>query len=149
MALRLLPLLFLLAATLARAGDDLPATAPLFAANLWDTDDKPVALERYRGKPLIVNFWARWCGPCRQEIPELIKVRAAHKVDLAGLVRGEVGRGRRADVDHLLDKRLVRALILRVGLVDHPLALAPFFQHKRAGRDRGGHVRVVHAVMLL
>lgn len=79
MAPRLLPLLFLLAATLARAGDDLPATAPLFAANLWDTDDKPVALERYRGKPLIVNFWARWCGPCRQEIPELIKVRAAHK----------------------------------------------------------------------
>lgn len=59
--------------------DDQPSSAPLFAATLSDLDDKPVALERYKGKPLVVNFWARWCGPCRSEIPELIKFRAAHK----------------------------------------------------------------------
>ncbi len=54
-------------------------TAPLFAATLSDLDGKPVALETYRGKPLIVNFWARWCGPCRVEIPELARVQTAYR----------------------------------------------------------------------
>lgn len=63
------------------------SSAPLFTATLADVDDKPVALERYKGQPLIVNFWARWCGPCRAEIPELIKFRAENKgkVEVLGI----------------------------------------------------------------
>jgi len=56
-----------------------PASEVLFTSTLNDSNDKPVALERYRGKALVVNFWARWCAPCRQEIPELAKFARSHK----------------------------------------------------------------------
>lgn len=51
----------------------------LFAASLTGLDDQPVALAQWKGKPLIVNFWARWCGPCRNEIPELAKLHTQYR----------------------------------------------------------------------
>lgn len=56
-------------------------TAAFFSASLTGLDGQPVAMEKFRGRPLIVNFWARWCGPCRDEIPELVRLREAQGED--------------------------------------------------------------------
>lgn len=48
----------------------------LFSASLVGTDGQAISLEKFRGKPLIVNFWARWCPPCRKEIPELVRIQS-------------------------------------------------------------------------
>ena len=70
-------LLFLAAAV--GAAEPLPDGKALFSATLSDLADKPVVLARLRGRPLVVNFWARWCDPCRREIPELAKRAGRYK----------------------------------------------------------------------
>ena len=47
----------------------------LLAAPLPDLQNRPHALEQYRGKVLVVNFWATWCPPCREEIPHFIETQ--------------------------------------------------------------------------
>jgi thiol-disulfide isomerase/thioredoxin len=46
---------------------------------LKDMNGADVRLADYRGRPLIINFWATWCGPCKEEIPALIELAAKYK----------------------------------------------------------------------
>ena len=46
--------------------------APAFSVKALD--NKPLTLERLRGKPVYLNFFATWCAPCRDEAPGLIKL---------------------------------------------------------------------------
>ena len=51
--------------------------APAFSGT--DLDGKPIRLADFRGHPVLLNFWASWCGPCRAEQPGLNAIAAAYQ----------------------------------------------------------------------
>jgi thiol-disulfide isomerase/thioredoxin len=77
--LGLIGLVVVLVATILTPGKYLPwhttgitgAEETLFAANFPDIAGKMQPISQWRGKILVVNFWATWCPPCREELPEL------------------------------------------------------------------------------
>ena len=79
-------LLLILSPSPTASAGSMPKHAPEWT--LQDLDGKVVKSSDYKGKVLIVNFWATWCGPCKAEIPDLIEFQkqyAAQGVVLLGV----------------------------------------------------------------
>jgi len=56
-----------------------PADASaLFALSFKDTQDQPQAMAQWQGNILVVNFWATWCAPCIEEMPDLQQVQTEY-----------------------------------------------------------------------
>lgn len=60
--------------------------AELMRLRLPDIFGKDQGLAQWRDKVLIVNFWATWCEPCREEVPVLLRVQAKHASNGAQIV---------------------------------------------------------------
>ena len=64
----------------------------LYAAKFSDLAGKSQQLSNWRGKVLVLNFWATWCAPCREEIPDFILADAEYRskgVAIVGLALDE------------------------------------------------------------
>ena len=78
---RLIPILLVfLSAAVSLAQETKPLKAP--SLELKDLNGKTVKLSKYKGKVVLVNFWATWCAPCVAEVPELVKWQNEHKDEL-------------------------------------------------------------------
>ncbi len=89
-----------------------PDPAPDF--KLTGLDGKPVSLADSKGKVILLNFWATWCGPCRAEIYDLIGLQAKYKdrFQILSLI---------VDDD---DAAAIKTVVAKYG-INYPVALAP------------------------
>jgi thiol-disulfide isomerase/thioredoxin len=57
-----------------------------FRWTLLDLDGKPVEFSSFQGRPILLNIWATWCGPCLQEMPSIANLAASEDLKGRGIV---------------------------------------------------------------
>ena len=125
-----------------------PAVIPevLPEVTLADRDGRPRALSEWAGRPLIINFWATWCAPCRREIPMLNALAA--DPGYAGFEVIGIAIDFREDVQSYLQKTPIDYTVL-IGEQDGMEAARAFGMESiglpfTAFSDRQGRIATIH-----
>ena len=117
--------------------------APLFSVSGINYNGKILSLKNYRGKIVLVNFWATWCPPCRDEIPRLEKFYKLHKKDGFAIIGLSVNNQGKKYVLHFIKT-------FKGGIITYPVGMADYSIEKAYGNiyeipqsfliDRNGYV---------
>ncbi len=117
--------------------------APLFSVSGINYNGKILSLKNYRGKIVLVNFWATWCPPCRDEIPRLEKFYKLHKKDGFAIIGLSVNNQGKNYVLHFIKT-------FKGGIITYPVGMADYSIEKAYGNiyeipqsfliDRNGYV---------
>lgn len=123
-------------------------TAPDFS--LSDLYDTMTTLEQYRGRVVVVDFWATWCPPCKMSIPELVKLQEKYRdkgLVVLGISLDDPGRASDEYLRAFKEKYNINYTILRFNrqvLVDYfafdTPAIPTMFIIDREGKIRGKFV---------
>ncbi|MEE8482758.1 MAG: TlpA disulfide reductase family protein [Acidiferrobacterales bacterium] len=96
--------------TLPQSGQAAAMPTHMVEFTLPDVNDKPHNINQWRGKLILLNFWATWCPPCREEIPLFISMQ--DKYGKQGLQIIGVAIDKKQDVETYADFNLINYPIL-------------------------------------
>jgi thiol-disulfide isomerase/thioredoxin len=112
--------------------------ASMQAASFTDLQGRPQSLGQFHGKVVVVNFWATWCAPCREEMPAFVRLQerwSSRNVQFVGLANEEPLRVERFAKDLGINSplwvggdavgELSRRLGNRLGVLPHTVLLDP------------------------
>jgi len=110
---------------------------------LKSLDGPNLRLEEYRGQVVLINFWASWCGPCRQEMPILDRLHQRYE-DTGFAVLGVNVEGKVDPAQEIVDKTKVTFPVL----IDEGQSVSELYELEAMPStvvvDRDGVVRYVH-----
>lgn len=96
---------------------------PAPAFTLENLSGKKVSLASYKGKALVINFWATWCAPCKLETPWLVELRnkyAAQGFEVLGVSADDIDRG---DPQKLSDEKQAIARFVQETHIPYPVLI--------------------------
>jgi peroxiredoxin len=114
-------------------------TAPLYQGPIDGLD-----LSDFKGRVVVLNFWATWCGPCRIEIPDLVRLRQDFSAEDVAIIGVSVDKSRDTVA---LDDKLEQ--FIDSNQINYPIYLDPQGESLGAAYDPTGTMRYVPTTVII